>query len=704
MPPESEISLQSLTAARVVVVAGKGGVGKTTVTAVIARAASRSGSRVLVVELDGKPTLAQLVPDIEVMAISAPDALDDYLREHGFGRVATRLSKTGVIDVVGTAAPGIDDIVVLGKIKQLERAGNYDLIVVDGPAAGHAITFLTAAAGLADSVTGGPIRSQADEVLEMLHDPARCQVVLVALPEATPVNEVIETAYALEDQVGVQLGPIVLNAVDELDTLPSPDAVGDALVDVDPDTAVWLRAAAAFRQSRLDMQDDECRRLAAEVPLTVLSLPDRHRAGLDTTDIERLADRWAPDGRSETATPSSRAAPGMAHRTAPGTGGAPVTPIGGEPGSPLIGAVIEQATVIVCCGSGGVGKTTTAAAIGLDAAAAGRRVVVVTIDPARRLADALGLVDGLAASPQRIGLPDDVSGQMWAMMLDAEATFDDLVRREAGDAEQVERILSNRFYRNIAGALSGTQEYMASEMLHQLHVDERFDLVVVDTPPSRNALDFLEAPGVLARFLDHRVFKLMMLPTKGGLRLIGTATQPLLRAIGKVVGSDVLADSVAFFQAFAGMEAGFRERAAAVVALIRAHDTSFVIVTSPHDDTIEEAVWFAGQLAEQGVGHGGAGADVVIVNRMHAAFGSGSADDARTSAEAAAHDGAEVLASLWSNVEHLRAARERELVVVEPLEQLVSTASVVYVPLLERDVHDLDALWSIAGHLGDAGR
>ncbi len=292
VPPESENSLQSLTAARVVVVAGKGGVGKTTVTAVIARAASRSGRRVLVVELDGKPTLTTLVPGIEVMAISAPDALDDYLREHGFGRVATRLSKTGVIDVVGTAAPGIDDIVVLGKIKQLERAGAYDLIVVDGPAAGHAITFLTAASGLADSVKSGPIRTQADEVLEMLHDPARCQVVLVALPEATPVNEVIETAYALEDEVGVQLGPIVLNAVDELDALPTPDEIDDALGDasddlagdlagdLDGDTASWLRAAAAFRRSRLDMQDDERRRLATEVPLTVLTLPDRYRAGL----------------------------------------------------------------------------------------------------------------------------------------------------------------------------------------------------------------------------------------------------------------------------------------------------------------------------------------------------------------------------------------------------------------------------------------
>ena len=698
MPPESENSLQSLTAARVVVVAGKGGVGKTTVTAVIARAASRSGRRVLVVELDGKPTLTTLVPGIEVMAISAPDALDDYLREHGFGRVATRLSKTGVIDVVGTAAPGIDDIVVLGKIKQLERAGAYDLIVVDGPAAGHAITFLTAASGLADSVKSGPIRTQADEVLEMLHDPARCQVVLVALPEATPVNEVIETAYTLEDEVGVQLGPIVLNAVDELDALPTPDEIDDALGDasddlagdLDGDTASWLRAAAAFRRSRLDMQDDERRRLATEVPLTVLTLPDRYRAGLDASDVERLADRWAPNDLLDTEEPAQESA----EPTPAPSGGS------GQPQS--IDTMIAQASVIVCCGSGGVGKTTTAAAIGLQAAAAGRRVVVVTIDPARRLADALGLTDGLAAAPQRIELADD--GEMWAMMLDAEATFDDLVRREAGDDAQVDRILSNRFYRNIAGALSGTQEYMASEMLHQLHVDERFDLVVVDTPPSRNALDFLEAPGVLARFLDHRVFKLMMLPTKGGLRIIGTASQPILRAIGRVVGSDVLADSVAFFQAFAGMEAGFRERAGAVMELIRADATAFVIVTSPHNDTIDEAVWFADQLAAQGVGHEGAGAEIVIVNRVHPAFGPGSADDARASADKAAAGGEEVLAALWSNAADLRAARERELVVVGPLEELVSASRLAFVPLLARDVHDLDGLRSIAGHLGDGDR
>jgi arsenite/tail-anchored protein-transporting ATPase len=274
----------------VVVVAGKGGVGKTTVTAVIARAASNAGRRVLVVELDGKPALASLVPDLEVLAISAPEALDEYLREHGFARIAKRLNRTGVIDVVGTAAPGIDDIVVLGKIKQLERSGQYDLIVVDGPAAGHAITFLTAAAGLVDAVNSGPVRAQADDVLELLHDPERCQVVLVTLPETTPVNEVVETAYALEDQVGVQLGPVVVNGVDVADdALPDDDDARRATAELDPETAGALVEAAAFRRSRRAMEAAELARLATELPIPKVTLPARIAAGLGPADIDELA-------------------------------------------------------------------------------------------------------------------------------------------------------------------------------------------------------------------------------------------------------------------------------------------------------------------------------------------------------------------------------------------------------------------------------
>ena len=303
VPPEHESPLQSLTATNVVIVAGKGGVGKTTVTAVIARAASRDGRRVLVVELDGKPTLDELLPDdghgdganpsggsIEVVHISAADALDEYLRDHGFQRIAKRLTKTGVIDMVGTAAPGIDDVVVIGKIKQYEQSGDYDVIVVDGPAAGHAITFLTSATGLANAVRSGPVRTQSDGVIELLTDVERCQVVLVTLPETTPVNEVVETAFALEDDVGVQLGPIVVNAVDDGVELPDVDAEDAVLKKVTgPDVEV-IRAAAAFRRSRRAMESAEINRLANEMPLRQLHLPLRLVAGLTASDIDLMAD------------------------------------------------------------------------------------------------------------------------------------------------------------------------------------------------------------------------------------------------------------------------------------------------------------------------------------------------------------------------------------------------------------------------------
>ncbi|MEO5901849.1 MAG: ArsA-related P-loop ATPase, partial [Ilumatobacteraceae bacterium] len=236
MPPKSVDPLHFLSAAHVAVVAGKGGVGKTTVTAVLARAAVRRGLRVLVVELDGRPGLATLLGDVPIVTITAADALAEYLDTHGLRRVSRRLISSGVIDVVATAAPGIEDIVVLGKIKQLERSGDWDLILVDGPAAGHAITLLQAAAGMLATVRGGPLHTQAAEVAGMLADPARAQVVLVTLPETTPVNELIDTAYALEDKAHVHLGPVVINAVD----------IGDPLDAAAAPAGSAMRAAAEF--------------------------------------------------------------------------------------------------------------------------------------------------------------------------------------------------------------------------------------------------------------------------------------------------------------------------------------------------------------------------------------------------------------------------------------------------------------------------
>ncbi len=227
--------LEFFAAARLLVVAGKGGVGKTTVTAALASSAARAGRRVLVVEVEGKSGLVALLggrgdlgyeeatyasglgPDgrgeLRARTITPAHALMDYFEEHGMRRLSNRLGRSGVLDIVATAAPGLDDILVLGKVKQLERLGTVDLIVLDAPAAGHAITFLQSANGLLDTVDVGPINTQARDVVEMLSDPTRTQVVLVTLPEETPVNELVDTAFALEDRVGVSLGPVVVNGL-----------------------------------------------------------------------------------------------------------------------------------------------------------------------------------------------------------------------------------------------------------------------------------------------------------------------------------------------------------------------------------------------------------------------------------------------------------------------------------------------------------
>lgn len=357
--------------------------------------------------------------------------------------------------------------------------------------------------------------------------------------------------------------------------------------------------------------------------------------------------------------------------------------------------VVADATVLVCCGSGGVGKTTTAAVIGIEAARRGRRVVVVTIDPARRLADALGLPGGLNGTPQRVELATRAGGgELWAMMLDTPAMFDRVVRAHAADDEQADRIVENRFYQNIAGALSGTQEYMASEALHELHGDDRFDLVVVDTPPSRNALDFLEAPGVLSRFLDHTAFKLLMMPTRTGMKVLSIATQPILRAIGRVVGSDVLADAVAFFQAFAGMDVGFRERAEQVTALLHDDATKFVLVSSPQRDTVVEAVWFAHQLRDQGFE-----VAATIVNRLLPRFGDGTVADATSRATIARERGDHELAALWANLAELRTIADAEREQLRPLAERVGEQAMIEVPRLPSDVHDVAALELLGAHL-----
>lgn len=293
------------TQSRLVVVAGKGGVGKTTVTAAMARMAADRGLSVLIVEVEGKSGLAaafgaedleyeerELAPGIRARSLTPDVALVEYLEEHGLSRISKRLVRGGLVEVVSTAAPGIKDILILGKVKQLERAGAADLILLDAPAAGHAVSFLVSPRGLSEMVRSGPLRAQSDEVLAMLTDPARSRVMLVTLAEETPVNEVVETAFALEDRVGVDLGPVVVNALypvlGGLDADPSA-AAAEAGVALDPDQALTLAAAAEFRARRQDLQQAQVARLAAALPLPQLHLPSLFTVDLVPADIDRLA-------------------------------------------------------------------------------------------------------------------------------------------------------------------------------------------------------------------------------------------------------------------------------------------------------------------------------------------------------------------------------------------------------------------------------
>jgi anion-transporting ArsA/GET3 family ATPase len=304
---------QFFAASRLVIVAGKGGVGKTTVSAALARAAALTGLSTLVIEVEGRTGLPRMfgqaelgydevvlspgggpdgAADVRARTLTADAALLEYLQDHGLSRISRRLVSTGALDVVATAAPGIKDILLLGKVKSLERGGVADLIILDAPAAGHAITFLQSARSLIDTVSVGPINAQARDVLELLEDHERCQVVLVTIPEETPVNEAVETAFSLEDRVGIGLGPVVVNGLyPELPGIDTDPAMAAAEADVSlrEGEAEALAAAAAFRRDRTALQAEQIARLEAALPLPQLRLPFLFATEIGPADLDVLA-------------------------------------------------------------------------------------------------------------------------------------------------------------------------------------------------------------------------------------------------------------------------------------------------------------------------------------------------------------------------------------------------------------------------------
>ncbi len=360
--------------------------------------------------------------------------------------------------------------------------------------------------------------------------------------------------------------------------------------------------------------------------------------------------------------------------------------------------LLEGKRVCVCAGSGGVGKTTTSAAIALGMAARGAKVAVVTIDPAKRLANALGLEE-LQNEPHRVA-PDrlaageiEVKGELWAMMLDPKRTFDELIDRVAPDPGRAAEIKQNRVYRELSSAVSGSQEFTAVAKLFELDRERDFDLLVLDTPPSRSALDFLDAPGRLTSFLEGKALKAFVRPTGFGMRMLGRGAAPLLAGLRRVTGVDLLTDVSTFFTLLGDMTEDFSARAAQVEQMLRADTTAFLLITSAQREPIDEGIWFCRTLEAGGLPSAG-----VIVNRVHHDMLGDAEPDHLDAAllETVEPDLARAIAQNFRDY-HVLARRDDHN--IARLRSELYDRPLLLVPQLDDDVHDFHGLARVHRYL-----
>jgi anion-transporting ArsA/GET3 family ATPase len=363
-----------------------------------------------------------------------------------------------------------------------------------------------------------------------------------------------------------------------------------------------------------------------------------------------------------------------------------------------LAAQLKGKRVVICLGAGGVGKTTTSAALALGLAARGQKVAVVTIDPAKRLAAALGLRE-LSGEPHRIDpalfATEDVTmkGELWAMMLDAKRTFDEIVTRLEPEEQAREEILTNPIYRELSSAVAGSQELSAIAKLYELHHEHDFDTIVLDTPPSRNALDFLDAPTRLLGFLEGRALKVFIAPGGLAARLFGRSTAVAFAIFARVTGVDMLGDLSTFFRSLSSVIDGFGERTRGVASLLRDPATSCLIVTSPEQEPAREAVFLADRLAAAEMSRGG-----LIVNRVHrTGLGGHAVEEAR--ALLSPELGEPLAARVASNLADFDVLARRDAATVARLSHELDEPHPVLVPHLDEDIQDLAGLARVARHL-----
>ncbi|MEA2312266.1 MAG: hypothetical protein QOE28_2234 [Solirubrobacteraceae bacterium] len=360
-------------------------------------------------------------------------------------------------------------------------------------------------------------------------------------------------------------------------------------------------------------------------------------------------------------------------------------------------SLLEGRRIVICAGSGGVGKTTTAAALGMGMAERGLKVAVVTIDPARRLATSLGLEElgnePRLVDPERFAAHGvQIEGELWAMMLDAKRTFDALIERLAPDERTRDEVFANRIYQQLSSAVAGSQEFTAIAKLYELDQEGGYDLLVLDTPPSRNALDFLDAPQRLKGFFGGRAIRMFLRPAGLSGKVLGRGTGMVFSLLKRVTGVDLLQDLSVFFRTLGGMIDGFMERADRVGALLEDPATTFLIVTSPRHDPIEEAIHFHRKLEEAGMPFGG-----LVVNRVHSADGLAAGVPDALAAEL----GGALAGRVGETARELVALAERDAGGVRRLLGRLGDPPAIVIPELASDVHDVDGLARVAAHLFD---
>ncbi len=613
---------------RLIIVTGKGGVGKSLLAAAVARVSAAQGLATVLVTLDTRDERHPIldVPltyeprttpyGFSVSRVDAFAAAREYAsRNLPFGAMYGAFFSSRTFRDFAAAAPGFEELMCLGKLYHLATESAFRRVVFDAPATGHLRSLLGVPGTVQRAVRVGPLNHNARRIEDLLLDPDRTRVLIATLAEEMPVSEAAETLALTRDQMRMGAGTVLVNqrvwrrfAESECRGLEELRADGTLSPAVEAAVTAALDEVASAQSQQ-----------AALVPLrrahaTLVQIPrivQRHH------DASRLLQPAAAFVAEALGAPAPEGADDPAPIPKHARGGEPcgAGPVRRTPpaGSTLdLGALVRTQRVIVCCGSGGVGKTTTAAALGLLAARAGLRAQVMTIDPARRLAQAMGL-DALGHEPRRVAV--DAPGELSAMMLDTKRAFDRLIERHAPDDRVREAIFANQYYQQLSASLGGSRELVAMERVLEAAAAGDHDLLIVDTPPSQHALDFLDAPQRMINLLDGSMTQWLVRPygvaARAQFEWFRQSSAMGLKFMERFTGVQMLADLSDFLLAFSGMFDGFRERSHRVQALMRDPGTAFLLVCSPEPSSLAQVDQFAARLERDAMPVAG-----VLANRV----------------------------------------------------------------------------------------